>query len=41
MSRCKNNAVKKLKTCSDEQSINILVEKFPLRLTKRQIAGVC
>ncbi|WP_018086861.1 RNA-guided endonuclease InsQ/TnpB family protein [Desulfurispora thermophila] len=36
MSRCKNNAVKKLKR-TIEQSVDILVEKFPLHLNQEQI----
>ena len=35
MSRCKNNAVKKLKRTT-KQTVDILVEKFPLHLTKKQ-----
>ncbi|OAT79480.1 transposase [Desulfotomaculum copahuensis] len=37
MSRCKNNAVKKLKSSPIEQPVYILVEKFPLHLNPEQI----
>jgi putative transposase len=37
MSRCKNNAVKKLNSRPTEQPVDILVEKFPLHLTPKQI----